>query len=75
MKKPISEMELAADKKIEIILIAGIAILTVILVVGGFAYRNYDILNENFPEVKGYKFGFTEDIVKLKDGTEIYYLT
>jgi pimeloyl-ACP methyl ester carboxylesterase len=64
------------DMKFKIIVIIGIVILTALLAVGIFAYRNmnYDILNENFLEKKGYKLGFTEDIAELNDGSEIYYI-
>ncbi len=60
----------------KVVLIIGILILTVIIAVGIFAYRNmsYDILNENFLEKKGYKLGFTENVAKLDDGSEIYYI-
>jgi len=64
------------DKKNKLIVIIGIGILTAIMAVAVFAYRNmnYDILNEKFLQKRGYQLGFTEGIVKLDDDSEIYYL-
>ena len=47
-----------------------------VVVVSMFAYQNmnYDILNEKFLEKSGYALGFTEDIAKLDDDSEIYYI-
>ncbi|HHX13430.1 MAG TPA: alpha/beta hydrolase [Clostridiales bacterium] len=60
----------------KLIVALGIVALTAIIAVGIFAYRNmnYDILNENFLEKRGYKSGFTENMAELDDGSEIYYL-
>ena len=54
----------------------GVVVIIIIIAVGIFAYRNmnYDYLNENFLEKKGYKLGFTENTAKLNDGSEIYYI-
>lgn len=64
------------DKKNKLIVIIGIGILTAIIAVAVFSYRNmnYDILNEKFLKKRGYQLGFTEGIVKLDDDSEIYYL-
>ncbi|NMA18565.1 MAG: alpha/beta hydrolase [Clostridiaceae bacterium] len=59
-------------------ILIGIGIVVVILIVAAviFAYRNmnYDYLNENFLEKKGFKLGFSENIASLDDGSEIYYI-
>lgn len=59
-------------------ILIGIGIVVVILIVAAviFAYRNmnYDYLNENFLEKKGFKLGFSEHIASLDDGSEIYYI-
>lgn len=56
--------------------IIGLTILMLGVILGIFAYRNmtYDYLNEKFLERQGYKFGFTEGLAKLDDGSEIYYI-
>lgn len=62
--------------KYKVIVIIGIVVLTVILAVVIFAYRNlnYDFFNKNFLKKRGYKLGFTENIAKLNDDSEIYYI-
>ena len=57
-------------------LVIVIIVLAVILAAGIFAYRNltYDYLNERFLEKSGFKAGFTENVAKLEDGSEIYYI-
>jgi pimeloyl-ACP methyl ester carboxylesterase len=67
---------MALDMKIKVFVIIGIVTLTVIVAVAAFAYWNmhHDTLNERFLEKKGYKLGFREDIAKLDDGSEIYYI-
>lgn len=62
--------------KFKIIVIIGIVVLVVTIAVGIFAYinLNYDYQNEKFLEKTGYKLGFTENIAKLDDGSEIYYI-
>ena len=64
------------NKKKKVIMIIGIVVLIVIMAIGIFAYINlhYDYLNEKFLEKKGYKLGFTENVAKLDDGSEIYYI-
>ncbi len=64
------------DTKLKIMIITGVVVLTAVIAVSIFAYRNmnYDFLNENFLEEKGYRLGFTENIAKLDDGSEIYYI-
>ena len=63
-------------KRNKILIVIGIVVLAVIIFVAVFAYRNlnYDYLNEKFLVKKGYKLGFTENIAKLPDGSEIYYI-
>jgi pimeloyl-ACP methyl ester carboxylesterase len=62
--------------KCKIIVIIGSLILVAILAITIFAYRNfnYDFGNKNFLKKKGYKLGFNENIIKLNDGAEIYYI-
>ena len=69
-------MGLKMNKKIRILRAAGIVVLISVVVVSMFAYQNmnYDILNEKFLEKSGYALGFTEDIAKLDDDSEIYYI-
>lgn len=57
-------------------MIIGIIVLTAIVAIAVFAYRNlnYDYLNDKFLEKKGYKLGFSENVAKLDDGSEIYYI-
>ncbi|NLJ15123.1 MAG: alpha/beta hydrolase [Ignavibacteria bacterium] len=57
-------------------MIIGIIVLTAIVAITVFAYRNlnYDYLNDKFLEKKGYKLGFSENVAKLDDGSEIYYI-
>ncbi len=64
------------EKKFKYMLAIGVAILTVIVAVCVFAYRNMndDISNEKFLEKEGYKLGFTENVAKLADRSEFYYL-
>jgi pimeloyl-ACP methyl ester carboxylesterase len=64
------------SKRMKVMTVIGIILLVIIAAIGIFAYRNmnYDFLNEKFLEKKGYKLGFTEDIAKLDDGSEIYYI-
>ncbi|MGI6462322.1 MAG: alpha/beta fold hydrolase [Candidatus Scatomorpha sp.] len=64
------------DKKLKTIIAVGTGVLLLAGAVGVFAYRNmsYDMLNEKFLEKKGFKLGFSEKIVKLNDGSEIYYI-
>ena len=59
-----------------VVLVIVIIVLAVILAAGIFAYRNltYDYLNEHFLEKSGFKAGFTENVAKLEDGSEIYYI-
>jgi len=63
-------------KRNKILIVIGIIVIAVIIFVAVFAYRNlnYDYLNEKFLVKKGYKLGFTENIAKLPDGSEIYYI-
>ena len=64
------------DKKFKLAMIIGIIVLTAIVAITVFAYRNlnYDYLNDKFLEKKGYKLGFSENVAKLDDGSEIYYI-
>lgn len=57
-------------------MIIGIIVLTAIVAIAVFAYRNlnYDYLNDKFLEKKGYKLGFSKNVAKLDDGSEIYYI-
>ncbi len=66
---------MALDMKIKVVVIIGIVALTVIVSVAAFAYRNmhHDIITSIFRK-RGYKLGFREDIAKLDDGSEIYYI-
>lgn len=59
-------------KYFKIFIISGLIIIAIAI----FAYRNmnYDYLNEDFLEKEGFKLGFRENIFKLKDGSEIYYI-
>ena len=59
-----------------VVLVIVIIVMAVILAAGIFAYRNltYDYLNERFLEKSGFKAGFTENVAKLEDGSEIYYI-
>lgn len=54
----------------------GTVVITSMIAVGAFAYRNmnYDFFNDKFLDKKGYRLGFTEDVAKLDDGSEIYYI-
>ena len=63
-------------KRNKILIVIGIIVIAVIIFVAVFAYRNlnYDYLNEKFLVKKGYKLGFTENIAKLDDDSEIYYI-
>lgn len=67
---------MALDMKIELVKIIVIVVLTATIAGAVFAYRNMrqDILNERFLEKKGYRLGFTEEMAKIDDGSEIYYL-
>lgn len=62
--------------KFKLIIKIGIIVLILTIAIGIFAYRNmnYDYLNEKFLEKKGYKLGFTENVAKLDDSSEIYYI-
>ncbi len=53
-----------------------IVVLILAAAIGLFAYRNlsYDYINEHFLEKKGYKLGFTDNTIKLEDGSELYYI-
>ena len=63
-------------KKMKIIIATGIVVVTIIIAVGIFAYRNmnHDYSNEKFLEKTGRKLGFREGMAQLNDGSEIYYL-
>jgi pimeloyl-ACP methyl ester carboxylesterase len=63
-------------KKMKIIIATGIIVVTLIIAVGIFAYRNmnHDYSNEKFLEKTGRKLGFREGTAQLNDGSEIYYL-
>jgi pimeloyl-ACP methyl ester carboxylesterase len=67
---------MALDMKIELVKIIVIVVLTATIAGAVFAYRNMrqDILNERFLEKKGYRLGFTEEMAKIDDGSEFYYL-
>ncbi len=71
-----AKQELRMNKMIKVILAVVIVLLIIAAGLSLFAYRNlnHDILNTNFLKKKGYKLGFTEDTVKLSDGSEIYYI-
>jgi pimeloyl-ACP methyl ester carboxylesterase len=62
--------------KFKVIIKIGIIVLILTIAIGIFAYRNmnYDYQNERFLEKKGYKLGFTENVAKLDDSSEIYYI-
>lgn len=64
------------NRKLKTLIALGTGVLLLAGAVGAFAYRNmnYDPLNEDFLEKKGFKLGFSENIAKLDDGSEIYYL-
>jgi pimeloyl-ACP methyl ester carboxylesterase len=63
-------------KKMKIIIATGVVVITLIIAVGIFAYRNmnHDYSNEKFLEKTGRKLGFREGMAQLNDGSEIYYL-
>ncbi|MGI6697002.1 MAG: alpha/beta hydrolase [Christensenellales bacterium] len=60
----------------KIIIATGVVVITLIIAVGIFAYRNmnHDYSNEKFLEKTGRKLGFREGMAQLNDGSEIYYL-